>query len=160
MRNELKYENQYIIQFKGLKEGVHDFEFFLSRLFFAEFEYLEVPDGNIVAHVVLTRKPAFLDLDITLTGSIKVLCDRCLNPFLMDMDYTGHLVVRFSEQEDEDDDEIMFLHPEDHHLDLKHYFYECISVSIPYRKVHPDLPNGESGCDPEMIKKLKDHLID
>ncbi len=52
------------------------------------------------------------------------------------------------------------LHPKNHQLDLKHYFYECISVSIPYRKVHPDLPDGESGCDPEMLKKLKDHLIE
>ena len=56
----------------------------------------------------------------------------------------------------EADDEIIFLHPEDYQLDLKHYLYECISVSLPYRKVHPDLPDGESGCDPEMLEKLKD----
>jgi uncharacterized metal-binding protein YceD (DUF177 family) len=156
----LKFENQYIIQFKGLKEGVHDFEFILGKPFFTECEYLEVPDGMVAAHVVLTRKPTFLDLDINLSGSLQVLCDRCLDYFEMDVDFAGHLVVRFSEQVEEGDDEIIFLNPEDNQLDMKHYFYECISVSLPYRKVHPDLPDGKSGCDPEMLKKLKDHLIE
>ena len=156
----MKFENQYIIQFKGLKEGVHDFDFILGKAFFAEFEYLEVPDGKVKAHIVLTRKTTFLDLDISLKGPIQALCDRCLDYFDMEVDFTGHLLVRFSEQEEEEDDEIIFLHPDDHQLDLKHYFYECISISIPYRKVHPDLPGGHSGCDPEMLKKLKDHLIE
>ena len=157
---ELKFENQYIVQFKGLKEGVHDFEFIIGKPFFTEFESLEVPDGMLAAHVVITRKPAFLDLDIKLSGSLQVLCDRCLGYFEMDADFTGHLVVRFSEQVEEGDDEIVILNPEDHQLDMKHYFYECISVSLPYRKVHPDLPGGESGCDPDMLKKLKDLLIE
>jgi uncharacterized protein len=155
----LNFENQYIIHFKGLKEGVHSFEFIITRPFFEEFEHLEVPDGKVVAGVVLTRKTSFLDLDISLSGKIQVQCDRCLDYFEMDVDYAGHLIVRFSEQEEADDDEILFLHPEDQKLDLKHYFYECISVSLPYRKVHPDLQGGESGCDPEMMKRLIDHLI-
>jgi uncharacterized metal-binding protein YceD (DUF177 family) len=156
----LKFENQYIIQFKGLKEGVHNFEFTLGKAFFAEFEFLEVPDGKVHARIVLTRNPTFMDLDINLNGSIQALCDRCLGYFDLDVDYIGHLVVRFSEQEKEGDDEIIFLHPDEHQLDLKHYFYECISVSIPYRKVHPDLRDGQPGCDPDMLKKLKDHLIE
>ena len=52
-----------------------------------------------------------------------------------------------------------FLNPEDHQLDMKQYFYECISVSLPYRKVHPDLPDGESGCDPENAWKIRILII-
>jgi len=155
----LKIENQYIIQFKGLKEGVHEFEFILGKPFFEEFEHLEIQDGRVVAGITLERKTSLLDLEIHLHGNILVLCDRCLDHFWMEVDYTGHLVVQFSERDQEGNDEIIYLHPEEYQLDLKHFLYECVSVSIPYRKVHPDLPNGESGCDPEMLGKLESLII-
>jgi len=160
MRNGLKIENQYIIQFTGLKEGVHHFDFILSGLFFEEFDQLEVPDGNVTVHVVLDKGSSFMDLDVALSGTLRVQCDRCLDYFGMDVSYTGHLVVKFGVPEEEGDGEILFLSPEDHQIDLKHYLYECVSLSIPYRKVHPDRQNGESGCDPGMLEKLKNHLVD
>lgn len=155
----MKFEDQYIIQFKGLKEGIHGFEFILGKPFFEEYSQLEVPDGRVTAAVALTRKPAFLDLDVNLSGLIRVSCDRCLDYFDLDVDFTGHLVVRFSEHEEEGDDELIFLHPDENKIDLKQYFYECISVSIPYRKIHPDLPGGGSGCDPEMLSRLDSLLV-
>jgi uncharacterized metal-binding protein YceD (DUF177 family) len=155
----LKFENQYIIQFKGLKEGVHDFKFTISKPFFEEFEHLEVPDGDLDVAIELSKNAGFLELLITLRGQIHVQCDRCLGYFKMPLDYKGHLVVRFDENPQEPDDEVMVLYPDDHQLNLKQYLYECISISIPYKKVHPELPNGETACDPEMLKRLNEHLI-
>jgi uncharacterized protein len=156
---KLKIGDQYIIQFRGLKEGVHGFEFSIGKPFFESFEQLEIPDGNVEVGVELTKKNAFLELDLELTGDVQVQCDRCLGYFSLPVSYNAHLVVRFSETEQDPDDEIIFLHPEDHQLDLKQYLYEFISVSIPIRKVHPDLDNGEPGCDREMLKILQEHLI-
>ncbi len=83
----MKIENQYIIQFKGLKEGVHEFEFILGKPFFEEFERLEVQDGKVVAGITLERKTSLLDLEIHLQGDILVICDRCLENFWMEVDY-------------------------------------------------------------------------
>jgi uncharacterized metal-binding protein YceD (DUF177 family) len=156
----LKIENQYIIHFKGLKEGVHDFSFVVDKPFFESYEHLEIPDGHVDVRVELTRKVSFLELAVDLNGEIQVQCDRCLEYFGLPVSYSGHLVVRFSETEKEPDDEVIFLHPEESQINLKHYLYECISLSIPMRKVHPDLPNGTSGCDPDMLKRLGDMLIE
>jgi len=156
----LKIENQYIIHFKGLKEGVHYFTFILDKPFFESYEYLEVPDGKVEAQVELTRKISFLELSIDLNGEIQVQCDRCLGYFSLPVSYNGQLIVRFSETGKEPDDEVIFLHPEESQLDLKHYFYECVSLSIPMRKVHPDLNDGKPGCDPDMIKRLQEMLVD
>jgi uncharacterized protein len=155
----LKIENQYIIHFKGLKEGVHDFSFSIDKPFFESHENLEVPDGHVEVHVELTRKAGFLELAIDLAGEIQVQCDRCLEYFSLPVSYSGHLVIRFSETEKEPDDEVIFLPPEESRINLNHYLYECISLSIPMRKVHPDLPDGASGCDPEMLKRLNEVLI-
>jgi len=156
----LKIENQYIIHFKGLKEGVHDFSFAVGKPFFESYEHLEIPDGHVDVQVELTRKVNFLELAVVLNGEIQVQCDRCLEYFGLPVSYNGHLVVRFSDTEKEPDDEVIFLHPEDSQINLKHYLYECISLSIPIRKVHPDLPDGASGCDPDMLKRLSDMLIE
>jgi uncharacterized protein len=155
----LKIDSQYIIQFKGLKEGVHEFSFSIDKPFFEAFEYLAVPDGQVDVSIVLDRKNTFLDLSVDLNGTIQVQCDRCLEYFGLFVDYQGHLVVRFSESEKEPDEDVMWIHPDEYKLDLKHYLYECLSLSIPIRKVHPDLPDGEPGCDPEMLGKLDEYLI-
>jgi len=155
----LKIENQYIIQFKGLKEGDHSFSFSIDKPFFEAFEYLAVPDGHVEVQVELTKKAAFLELEVDLSGTMQVQCDRCLEYFELPVIYSGHLVVRVSESEKEPDEEVIWLLPEDYQLDLSHYLYECLSLSLPIRKVHPDLPNGIPGCDPEMLNKLNEYLI-
>ena len=154
----MKFENQYIIQFKGLKEGVHDFEFVIDKPFFEEFEHLEVPEGKVSVKATLTKKTGFMELELALSGLMQVQCDRCLDYFELPVGYEGQLLVKFGDAE-ETDDEVIFLDPEEHRLELKQTLYECISISIPYRKVHPDLPDGKSGCDAEMIKKLNELLI-
>jgi uncharacterized metal-binding protein YceD (DUF177 family) len=155
----LKTENQYIIHFKGLKEGVHDFAFIIEKPFFDAFEQLEVPDGHVHVQVELHRKTSFLELAVDLQGELQAQCDRCLGHFTLPVSYSSKLVVRFSETEQDTDDEVIFLHPDEYQLNLKHYLYECISLSLPLRKVHPELSDGQPGCDPEMLKRLDEMLI-
>jgi uncharacterized metal-binding protein YceD (DUF177 family) len=33
--------------------------------------------------------------------------------------------------------------------------YEYIVLSLPVQRIHPDDENGRSGCDPDMLEKLK-----
>ena len=41
---------------------------------------------------------------------------------------------------------------------MSQFFYEYILLALPIKKIHPDDRNGVSQCDPEMIKKLEEHL--
>lgn len=152
----MKIGNQYIIQFKTLKEGRHSFDFVLDRQFFEAFEQLEVPDGQVEAGVWLNKKSSFMELEVSLKGIIQVRCDRCLDYMDFTVDYSDNLVVRFSENPPEEDDEIIYLHPDDHLLDLKHFFYESISLSIPMRKVHGD-DAGSGGCNRDMLEWLRQY---
>lgn len=154
----LKIENQYIIQFKGLKEGVHSFEYDIGRPFFEEYPNLDAPNGDISVKVSLTKKVHFMEISIAISGDLLVQCDRCLEYFSMPVSYDGFFVARFSEEEEEIVDEVIILHPDEHQIDLKHYLYECISLAIPMRKVHPDLPDGRAGCNKEMLDRLSRHM--
>jgi uncharacterized protein len=150
----LKSDNQYIIRFKGLSEGIHSISFNVDSKFFAEFAEIEARDGNLQVLVTLNKKPDFMVLDINIKGTLLVQCDRCLEYFDYNVDYKDSLLVKFSDNTTTQSDEVIILHPNDSELDLKQYIYEYISLSIPYRKVHPETKDGISLCKKEMIDKI------
>ncbi len=154
--SKLTFNNRYIIRFKELKEGTHNFEFEIKKEFFREFCALDINDGTLGVSVVLIKKSGFLTLDIHIKGSVNVQCDRCLEYFYHPLEYHSGLVVKFSETESFESDEMIIMNPNDNELDLKHYLYECISLATPYRKVHPESANGESLCAKEMLEKIRE----
>jgi uncharacterized metal-binding protein YceD (DUF177 family) len=151
---KLKVGNQYIIPFKGLKEGQHNFDFELGDAFFEENHALEITHGKIVVQILLIKKSNFLELDVMMKGTVKIQCDRCIEYFNFPLEYRGKLLVKFKEETEEPDDQIMFLHPNIDILDLNQYFYDCIGLNLPLQKFHPEKENGKPGCNPEVLKLL------
>ncbi len=147
--------NEYIIRFKGLKEGKHPFNFELKKPFFEEFRVLEAADGRLFVSIMLDKKSQHMELDIDINGFINVQCDRCLDYFDLPIKYIGKVYVKFSEESFEDSDDIIVLHPDDYELDIKQYLFESVGLSIPYKKIHPEDERGFSGCNSEMIDKLE-----
>jgi len=156
----LSFSGKYTIQFKGLKDGQHPYEFELNEKFFEFFANTEVDKGNLLAKVLMVKKTGLLELDITIQGTVNVLCDRCLEKFDLPLNYQGCLFVKFSESETESEDpDVIFLHPEAHQIDLSGYLYESIILSLPYRKVHPEGKKAQITCNPEMLQKLRKIVV-
>ena len=51
----------------------------------------------------------------------------------------------------------MIIPEKEHELDLSQILYEFIVLSLPYQCIHPVDNQGNSTCDPEMIKQLAMH---
>ncbi len=153
----MKVVNQYIIPHIGLKEGTHDFDFQIGEAFFEANEALNIEFGQLKATVVLDKKANFMVLDVLLKGGIELTCDRCLDKFTFPLDYSGQLVVKFKEEKEEPDEDVMFLHPNEDFLDLEQYFLDCIGLSIPIQKFHPEDENGEMTCNDNMVSILNAH---
>ncbi|MBQ5512176.1 MAG: DUF177 domain-containing protein, partial [Bacteroidales bacterium] len=82
--------------------------------------------------------------------------DRCLEPFDMPIDASYDLVVKYGDKTtplDEADD-VITIGEDDDFLDLSQHIYEYVVLSLPARRVHPDLPDGQPGCDPEMLSHI------
>jgi len=155
----VKLVNQYSIPFTGLKEGEHEFIFYFGEKFFNKYEVLEAREGKLKALVFLVKKPNMLRLDIQLRGTLDLQCDRCLETFSYPIAYSGSLIVKFGLNIEESTDEIWVVNPNEHELDLEQYFFECIGLSLPIQKIHPDDLSGNSGCDTEMLKILNAYKI-
>ncbi|MEC7085593.1 MAG: DUF177 domain-containing protein, partial [Bacteroidota bacterium] len=71
------------IQFSGLKDGVHTFEFQLTESFFETFDNEEFNAVAAKAVVNLHKKPTLMEVEFSLAGHVNVNCDLTNEPFDM-----------------------------------------------------------------------------
>jgi len=150
----------FAIPVSGIKDGHHKFEFEINKTFFDLFEESEVKEGELIAVVSLGKSSSHLDLEIKISGKIKISCDRCLVMFDHPLKYENRLLVKFGNEMDDSDPEIITIPRDEHELDLNQYIYEFIILALPIQRVHPETADGISTCDPEMLGKLKEHLVE
>ena len=147
---------EYIIDYKTLESGTYEFDYHIDKNFFAMFDEPMAQDGNANVHATMRVSSAGLSIRLDISGTLQVECDRCLEPFDMPIDASYDLVVKYGDKTtplDEADD-VITIGEDDDFLDLSQHIYEYVVLSLPARRVHPDLPDGQPGCDPEMLSHI------
>lgn len=151
------YWKQFMIPFKGLKEGKHEFSFKIGRAFFEELDYSILEDGNVSIQLEMDKKPNMLVFSFDITGTIKLQCDRCLEVYDQPVEGNYMLIAKFTERETNKPSEDIVILPEDaHEFDVGHYIYEYISLLLPIKHVHEHIDN----CNQEMIDMLNNENED
>ena len=147
----------YAVRISGLADGDHDFQFVLDQKFFATLEHPEIENGNVSARITLEKKPGVLSLCFKLTGEVEVVCDRCLEPFMTEIDTTQTIFVKEGDEPGEIEDNVVMIHKDDHEIEVGQFMYEYIVLALPLQRMHPDDEQGVPACDPDMIKHLDAH---
>jgi uncharacterized metal-binding protein YceD (DUF177 family) len=150
----------YTIPLSGLKEGHHTFDFEIDKEFFEQFVESEVKEGSLIAKIEMDKRSTHSDLSIMISGTVRVCCDRCLEMFSHPVVCENRLLVKFGKSMDDIDPDIIFIPFDEHELDLKQHIYEFVYLALPIKRVHPENKDGKSTCDPEMLKKLEEHIIE
>jgi uncharacterized metal-binding protein YceD (DUF177 family) len=150
----IEMENDFYINLEGLKEGNHEFQYQLNKTFFQSIDYAEIENGNFNVGLRLNKSSRHFELKFTFKGEVEVICDHCADEFLHPMLFFTETIIRFGEEEYEDDD-LIVLEKNNPVFDVKHYIYESIFINLPLKLVHPSI-NGVSGCNPETLKKLEE----
>jgi uncharacterized metal-binding protein YceD (DUF177 family) len=149
---------KFTIPVYGLKPGRHIYEFDINNKFFDKFDESEVKEGDLSAVVEAEKKSSHIELLIKISGKVKICCDRCLEMFNQELESENRLVVKFGKIRDESDPDILTIPADENELEMDQYIYEFINLALPIKRVHPDDENGNSTCDPEMLKKINEHL--
>jgi uncharacterized metal-binding protein YceD (DUF177 family) len=155
----VKSNRQFVIPFKGLKVGRHNFVFDIDDTFFDDYEQSEVTKGKVHAEIDLDKRANMLELHFRLSGNVMVICDRCLDEFELPIKYETALFVKFGDVNEEQTDEIIVLSHNEFEIDAAQYIYEFVHLSLPYKRVHPNDSKGRSTCNKEMLKKLDEYII-
>jgi uncharacterized metal-binding protein YceD (DUF177 family) len=152
-------KNDYVITFKGLELGSHDFEFEAGDRFFEEKGAEDFRKGKVNVHVEMIKETTMLVLNFDLKGSVEVACDRCLEKYDQQLEGKFRLIVKFGEEIGEMSDELVVIPHEEYQLDLSQFIYEYIVLMLPIKHVHPDDENGHSTCNQDMIDRLENMTI-
>jgi uncharacterized metal-binding protein YceD (DUF177 family) len=150
----------YTIPLSGLKEGRHEFDFEIDNRFFEKFEESEVREGSLIAEITIDKRSTHADLDFRIKGTVSIYCDRCLDKFLYPVESKNRLLIKFGRNDEENDPDILYLPSGENEFDLNQHLYDFIMLALPIRRIHPDDEEGNSTCNPAMLKKLDDLRTD
>ncbi len=168
-----KFRN-YDIVFSGLKNGKHEFTFEIDKAFFELFDTeQEFTNPRLTAKILMDRHTTFLELWITTAGLVQLECDITSELFDSEIENEIKVLVKFGEEYDDSDEDVITIPSTDHAINVAQLIYEDVMLSIPMKKVCPDISaedleileqfsskeeEEEPQSDPrwEALKKLKD----
>lgn len=150
----MKRLREYTIQFIGLKEGDHSFDYEIGKKFFNIFEFDEYNDTNVKIKVELLKKTTLLEFRIIATGTVNVNCDLTNEPFDQEIDNCFDLIVKFGDEYNDENEEILILPHAEYEINLAQYIYELIVLSVPSKRIHPGVKDGS--LKSEIFKKLEE----
>jgi uncharacterized metal-binding protein YceD (DUF177 family) len=148
---------EYLIPFIGLKLGKHHFEYQISNAFFEIFDYDEYENSDIKVNVVLEKKNTMLELSFNHKGTINVPCDMTGENFDLPVKGKMNLIVRFGEEYNDDNEELLILPFGEFEINVSQYIYEMIVLSVPLRRVHPGVKDGS--LKTEALDKLNELAV-
>ena len=117
--------------------------------FFDSFPFSEISKAEGKLNVLLDKLGNGMDCHVNFQGHCTIPCDRCLADLELTLTFQERLVVQLGPQTDLESD-IWTLGPELHELNLSQPVFEWIHLSLPFRRVHPDIQD----CDPAMVNHL------
>lgn len=148
----LKYLEQFVIPFSGLKEGEHLFDFEIEPAFFDFFEDSEISSGKFKLAFQLIKKQTLIELVFDLRGDVTLDCHRCNDPVVIPIDTVEKVYLKFGDEEYTESDNIVILSPNEYEINISDLIYEFISLKIPMKIVH-----NENQCNEEVIRRLEEY---
>lgn len=145
---------EYKIPFTGLKPGNHEFVFEVKDTFFGSYEYSEIEKADCRVVMNMEKQSTMLVLSFEISGSVGLPCDRCSDDMEVEIGGEYGLIVKFSDNDLPDTEEIIYLPSSEYQVNVKEHIYEFIHLSLPAKRVHKE---GE--CNEEMLQALNEYLV-
>lgn len=150
----MKPLKEYTIPFVGLKIGAHNFDYKIEKKFFDHFEYEEFNDADLLVEVELDKKTTLLDLTFDISGTVNVNCDITNEPFDQPIQGSFPLVVKFGQEYNDEDEDILIIPHGEYEINIAQYIYEFIVLSVPAKRIHPGIKDGSLKSD--ILDKLEE----
>ncbi len=134
--------------------GAHTFEYQIDNTFFESFEYVEFNAADIVVKVDFNKTSTVMELEMKARGTVNVACDLTNEPFDQEVTASLPLVVKFGDDYNDEDDEILVIPHGEHQVNIAQYVYEMLVLAVPQKRVHPGVKDGS--LKSEALKKLRE----
>ena len=95
-----------------------------------------------------------MELNIVARGNVRVKCDLTNEPYDQAIDNNIDLVVKFGNEFNNENDEILIIPHGEHKVNLAQYIYELTVLSVPAKRIHPGVIDGS--LKSEILNILED----
>jgi uncharacterized protein len=129
--------SEFGITIRSLENKEYVFDFPVNDSFWGNFENAEISHGDISCKAVLNKTSSFIRVSMLISGTVDLVCDRSLDPFLYPIDIKGEVIFKFGEEDAEIDDEIFIISRNRQEINLAQSIYDLVSTAIPMKKLHP-----------------------
>ena len=143
---------EYKLPLKSLPEGTHSFEYHLGKKFFENMESPDIHDADLQVQLTVTYKRDLYTLDFTITGTITLICDRCLDDLIMPVETEYHINVKYGDDYNDEADDLLVIPESDNYLNVAYILYDTVALTVPIKHVHP-----MGKCNRQMSQMLKKH---
>ena len=143
---------EFKLPLKSLPEGTHSFEYHLGKKFFENMESPDIHDADLQVQLTVTYKRELYTLDFTITGTIALICDRCLDDLIMPVETEYHINVKYGDDYNDEADDLLVIPESDNYLNVAYILYDTVALTVPIKHVHP-----MGKCNRQMSQMLKKH---
>ena len=144
----MKALDHFSIPLKSITEGTKILEFVLDHKFFQLFENELIGECEIMQKITFERRSDLIIVHLSHDGTIQADCDRCLEPIKIPVKAERRFVVKFVDEIQEDEDDVIYILRDQDKYDISPMINEVVTLSMPLIKVYdcqsdPDAPCGE-----------------
>lgn len=144
----------FTIPFVGLKLGKHQFEYEIGNKFFEHFEFDDFNSADLKVDLLLEKKTTLMEFIFKASGTVNVHCDLTNEPYDQPIDNELFLVVKFGDEYNDDNEDLLILPHGEYQVNIQQYIYELIVLSVPSKKIHPGVADGTLRS--EVLEKLEE----
>lgn len=141
----------YPIDILSLSQGEQIISFVLDDEYFCSVEKCDILSGNVLVDAVVNNSRLKTTLTLSLSGSVNLVCDRCLEPCSYKIDSQDSYNIYLADEDDEDINSLS-VSRKTGKLDIGWVAYEQIVTGLPLVHCHQE---GE--CNPLMEDLLRSH---
>ena len=122
--------SEFRLQLKNIPEGVQEFEYHLGKQFFVNMESADIHDADLTVRLTVTHKHDIYNLAFHVTGTVTLICDRCLDDLIHPIDATYDIAVKYGDDYSETD-ELLIIPESENWLNVSYMIFDTASLAIP-----------------------------
>ena len=138
----MKQSKEYVVPFRGLKLGKHQFKYVVEKAFFETYQYDDFIDSNVEVLLDFNKQGTIFELLFTIKGTVLLNCDVSGEEYNQPVKGTLNLLVKFGDEYNYDNEDILIIPQNEDELDVSQFIYELIILSVPVKRIHPGVLDG------------------
>jgi uncharacterized metal-binding protein YceD (DUF177 family) len=134
---DMKVLEAFQIPIIALEDKSYHYAFSGDDSFFAAFEQDWVEKGQFTVSADLTKSALMIQVQMNITGTIELICDRSLEAFDYPFEVNEKLIFKYSDHSEDLGDNLFLLDRKEPKLNLSQDIFDFIALEVPMKKLHP-----------------------